>query len=79
MIVEFAGEKQKKKEHQGPNEEDKCYNCNRPGHWASECRKPSSRPPRERRPIRSPSRSQSPVRRRERSPSREEERRDTYR
>lgn len=80
--MEFAGDKIKKREHQGPNEEDKCYNCNRPGHWASECRKPAVRPPpRERRPYnRSPSRSPSPVRRpRERSPIvRHEERRDSF-
>lgn len=50
IIVEFAGEKTKRREALGPSSEDKCYNCNRPGHWASECRKPSSRAPRDVRP-----------------------------
>ena len=39
VIVEIAGTRKNGRKSVGPNSEDKCYNCDRPGHWATECRK----------------------------------------
>ena len=39
VIVEQAGQR-KRRPPQGPSQSDKCFNCDRPGHWANECRKP---------------------------------------
>lgn len=41
IVVELAGDKNRATK--GPKEEDACYNCNRKGHWVSECRKPNKR------------------------------------
>ena len=39
VIVEQAGQR-KRRPPQGPSQSDKCFNCDRPGHWANECRRP---------------------------------------
>lgn len=57
IVVEFAGETSRdRKPTPGPNQEDTCFNCDRVGHWATECRRPYRKTPRDQ--VRSRRRSQ---------------------